>query len=120
MLELLLLTVGGNAPARGEASMSSALPFTRPPPHIDFAGRAFCFTGKFFSGTRSWCEDQVASRGGHCCSITRDLSYLVIDEIGSRDWIHSTHGRKIEKTLANNRGGCTIAIVGEQHWHGFL
>jgi NAD-dependent DNA ligase len=119
-LELLLHTVGGNAPAHGEASMSTELPFTKPPPTIDFVDRAFCFTGKFFSGTRSWCEEQVASRGAHCCAITRDLDYLVIGEIGSRDWIHSTHGRKIEKAIEDNGRGCCIGIVSEQYWHGFL
>jgi NAD-dependent DNA ligase len=120
LLELLLHTVGGNAPAHGEASMSTELPFTKPPPTIDFVDRAFCFTGKFFSGTRSWCEEQVASRGAHCCAITRDLDYLVIGEIGSRDWIHSTHGRKIEKAIEDNGRGCCIGIVSEQYWHGFL
>jgi hypothetical protein len=44
----------------------------------------------------------------------------VIGEIGSRDWIHSTHGRKIEKAMDYNGRGCRIAIVGEQHWHGYL
>jgi NAD-dependent DNA ligase len=120
LLELLLHTVGGNAPVRGEASMSTELPFTKPPPTIDFKERAFCFTGKFYAGTRSWCEEQVATRGAHCCAITRELNYLVIGEIGSRDWIHSTHGRKIEKALEYNERGCSIGIIGEQYWHAAL
>lgn len=120
LLELLLHTVGGNAPMQGEASMSTALPLTKPPPTIDFANRAFCFTGKFFSGTRSWCEAQVANRGAHCCAITRELNFLVIGEIGSRDWIHSTHGRKIEKAIEYNERGCRIGIVGEEYWHAAL
>jgi NAD-dependent DNA ligase len=120
LLELLLHTVGGNAPARGEASMSTELPFTKPPPTIDFKERAFCFTGKFYAGTRSWCEEQVATRGAHCCAITRELNYLVIGDIGSRDWIHSTHGRKIEKALEYNERGCSIGIIGEQYWHAAL
>jgi hypothetical protein len=53
-------------------------------------------------------------------AITKDLNYLVIGEVGSRDWIHSTHGRKIEKAIDYNDRGCRIAIVTEQHWHNFL
>jgi hypothetical protein len=48
--------------------------------------------------------------------LVRQLAYLIIGEIGSRDWIHSTHGRKIEKALEHNAGGARIAIIGEQHW----
>ena len=120
LLQLLLRTVGGNAPAAGEASMSTSLPYTDPPPSIEYRDRTFCFTGKFYSGTRSWCEGQVAERGATCCSITKGLNYLVIGEIGSRDWIHSTHGRKIEKAVEYNRGGSRIAIVGEEYWHASL
>ena len=120
LLELILHCVGGNAPAQGEASMSTALPLTKPAPSIEFQWRAFCFTGKFYSGTRAWCEEQVTSRGGRVGSITRDLSFLVIGEVGSRDWIHSTHGRKVEQAVDLNEDGCKIAIVGEQHWHQHL
>jgi NAD-dependent DNA ligase len=120
LLELMLQCVGGNAPARGEASMSTALPFTRPEPAIEFAQHSFCFTGKFYSGTRNWCEGQVVTRGAQIGSVCKDLDYLVVGEIGSRDWIHSTHGRKIEKVVDYIGRGCHIAIVAEQHWHRFL
>ena len=120
LLELMLRCVGGNAPARDEASMSTALPLTKPPPPIAFAERSFCLTGKFYCGTRSWCEDQVAQRGGMVAPIRKDLNFLVIGEIGSRDWIHSTHGRKIEKAVEYNDRGCSIAIVSEEHWHEAL
>jgi NAD-dependent DNA ligase len=120
LLELILQCVGGNAPERGAASMSTALPLTRPEPTIEFSGRSFCFTGKFYSGTRDWCESEVIARGSKIGAITKSLDYLVIGEIGSRDWIHSTHGRKIEKTIDYNEHGCGIAIVAEEHWQGFL
>jgi len=120
LLALIQQCVGGNAPAQGEASMSTALPITRPEPTIDFTDRAFCFTGKFYSGTRTWCEEQVVTRGARVGAITKDLSYLVIGEVGSRDWIHSTHGRKIEKAVDYKERGHGIAIVTEQHWHSFL
>jgi NAD-dependent DNA ligase len=120
LLELILQCVGGNAPARGEASMSTALPFTRPEPAIEFEQRSFCFTGKFYGGTRKWCENQFIARGAQIGVISQGLDYLVIGEIGSRDWIHSTHGRKIEKAIDYNGRGCHIAMVAEQHWHGYL
>ena len=120
LLGLIQQCVGVNAPARGEASMSTSLPVTKPAPTIEFQDRAFCFTGKFHSGTRNWCEEQVVVRGSRVSGIAKDLDYLVIGEVGSRDWIHSTHGRKIEKAIHYNDNGCRIAIVAEQHWHGFL
>lgn len=120
LLALLANTVGGNAPERGEASMSTALPITRPEPTVVFEGRAFAFTGKFFAGTRDWCEGQVTARGGAIVGISKKLDFLVIGEIGSRDWVHSTHGRKIEKAVELRHGGAHIAIVSEKHWQAHL
>lgn len=118
ILDLLLSTVGGNsAPMLGHSSNSSSLPYTQPQSSIVFDTRLFCFTGKFHSGSRQWCESQVASRGGvPVSSINKKLHYLVIGEIGSRDWMHSTHGRKIEKAMEYNGAGHSIAILSEQHW----
>jgi NAD-dependent DNA ligase len=87
---------------------------------VNFVDRLFCFTGKFFSGTRQWCEDQVVQRGGAIGGISRKLNYLVVGEIGSRDWIHSTHGRKIEKAVELVNAGDGLAIVGEEHWVRYL
>lgn len=102
------------------AHMSTTLPFTAPTPSIQFSQRAFCFTGKFYCGTRNWCENQISLRGGIVSTVRKGLDYLVIGEIGSRDWIHSTHGRKIERAVSYNDDGCKIAIVSEQHWHSNL
>ena len=122
IMDLLLSTVGGNtAPQYGEASNSTILPYTMPAPVITFSGAIFCFTGKFTSGSRQWCESQIVAKGGTPSStITKKLNYLVIGEIGSRDWMHSTHGRKIEKAIAYNDDGGAIAIVGERHWFEHL
>jgi NAD-dependent DNA ligase len=118
ILDLLLSTVGGNtAPMKGESSNSTALPYTLPQSLLTFDARLFCFTGKFQSGSRQWCESQVIAKGGLATgSITKKLHYLVIGEIGSRDWMHSTHGRKIEKAIEYNEAGHSIAILSEQHW----
>ena len=118
IMDLLLATVGGNtAPQYGEASNSTSLPYTMPMPIIVFNDSSFCFTGKFQSGSRKWCEQQIIEQGGTLATgITKKLNYLVIGEIGSRDWLHSTHGRKIEKAIGYNDDGGGIAILGEQHW----
>lgn len=121
IMELLMATVGGNtAPQEGLSSDSTSLPLTIPAPSITFPSSSFCFTGKFRSGTRAWCEGQVVSRGASIASVTKKLAFLVIGDIGSRDWIHSTHGRKIEAAIAHNESGGKIAIISEEHWFSHL
>lgn len=122
MLDLLMKTVGGNtAPQLGFQSNSTKLPLSEPLSPLSFNGRAFCFTGAFHSGTRDWCHSQVASRGGRSSSgITKKLDYLVIGHIGNESWVHSTHGRKIEKAVQYNSAGSGIVIVSEEHWYSHL
>jgi NAD-dependent DNA ligase len=120
LLGMLRQAIGKNGPMQGEASMSTALPLCNPAPEIHFEDRAFCFTGAFYSGTRNWCEQQVIARGGANVGVSKKLAYLVIGEIGGRDWIHSTHGRKIEKAVELRDTGAPLAIVAEKHWTGFL
>jgi hypothetical protein len=120
LLSLLATCVGYNAPAAGIPSASTALPLTTPEPIVTFQDRRFCFTGSCYSGTREWCEQQVRARGGSIASVSKKLDYLVIGEVGSRDWVHSTHGRKIEKAADYVRDGVPIAIVAERHWHSHL
>jgi NAD-dependent DNA ligase len=122
LLDLLMSTVGGNTAQQfGEGSNSTTLPVTSPAPSIEFADRTFCFTGKFFSGTRDWCHQQVMGRGGiPADSITKKLHYLVIGEIGSRDWLHSTYGTKIQKAATYAAGGVPLVIVTEEHWASHL
>lgn len=120
LLGLLLSAVGSNAPAAGIPSASTALPLCDPQPTITFTDRRFCFTGSCYSGTREWCERQVLERGGVISTVSRKLDYLVIGEIGSRDWVHSTHGRKIEKAIDYRTSGTPLAVVAEKHWHAHL
>ncbi len=121
ILGLLNQVVGGTDCIDNEASLSTSLPFTQPAPEIIFAHKHFCFTGKFFSGTRKWCQREVEAHGGLIIKgVVRELNYLVIGEIGSRDWIHSTHGRKIEKAVRFNERRARINIVSEQHWAVYL
>ena len=122
LMGLLLSLVGGNtAPLNGARSDASTLPLCQPTPTVEFVERRFCFTGAFASGPRVWCEQQVIERGGEAASaITQKLGYLVIGEIGSRDWAHSTFGRKIQKAVQYRQKGVPIRIISEQHWYSAL
>ena len=82
------------------SSMSSTLPLTKPEPNVIFERRKFCFTGKFVTGTRKDVQDIVLAKSGAVSKTpTKETHYVGIGLIGSSDWIHSTHGRKIEKAV---------------------
>jgi len=93
------------------------LPLDEPAPPVTFEGFTFCFTGKFASGTRSWCEGETTARGGVCNSgVDGGLRYLVIGSVGNEQWAHSSFGRKIEKAIALKSSGAPLAVISEQHW----
>ena len=118
LLDLLHDIVGGGLPVSERvASYSSTLPPDMPAPKISFAGRRFCFTGKFIFGSRKQCEAAIARLEGEAQSTPSGTTdYLVIGAIGSRDWIHSTHGRKIEAAIKLREQWRRLAIVREEHW----
>lgn len=114
----LLLDITGGKPNRvTEASLSIRLPFDTPPPVVEIQERSFCFTGKFLLGPRSHCQSEVVTRGGVAVnSVSTKLNYLVIGIVGSRDWIHSSHGRKIQKAVEYRERGMPLAIISEKHF----
>lgn len=119
ILDLLLKATGNNtAQNTNQSSNSSQLPLCNPPPVVTIKDRMFCFTGKFYAGKRTWCEQQIIDNGGLVSkkSITKDLDYLVIGEIGTPDWLHSTHGLKIEAAIDYRNKHQKIAIISEAHW----
>lgn len=121
LLGIIMQTVAPAPQSEAPINQSTALPLDHPPPPIVFDSRTFCFTGQFASGSRQWCEQQVLARGGiPKSSITKKLHYLVIGEIGSRDWLHSTHGRKIESAMTLKQAGADLLIIGERHWHSAI
>ncbi len=99
---------------------STALPVTEPDT-IVFESRSFVLTGKFASGTRAECELEVTRRGGVCQKKPNQMTdYVVVGEVGSRDWVHSSWGRKIEKAVAMQEEGYNIQVISESHWVKFL
>lgn len=85
---------------------------------IVFAGKRFCFTGKFAFGTRKRCEDAVIALGGIAVgNVTRELDYLILGCGVSKDWKHESYGRKIEHALSLREGGkSNPAIIAEKVW----
>ena len=80
-------------------------------------GKKVCFTGKFLSGARSFLEKQANELGANVGkSVTKDLDYLIIGSLASRDWKFSSHGRKIESALKNKNNGLSTRILGENLW----
>lgn len=99
----------------GPAS-STSLPLTKPSPPIFFTDHRFVLTGRFVMAHRSDVAYEIQARGGTVLdNVTSEAHFLVIGTIGSRDWLHSTHGRKIEKAVAMVERGHSIALVSEEH-----
>lgn len=121
LLSMLKALSGEHLAHEHVASFSATLPQNSPPPPVLFEGKCFCFTGKFAFGTRADCTAQVAARSGYVDpDVTSSLDYLVIGLMGSRDWKHSTFGRKIEAAMEYREKGCRVAIIGEEHWTNCL
>jgi hypothetical protein len=115
--ELFRLITGPDSDEILEANSATRLPLTWPEPFIRFSGRTFVFTGMFLYGVRKECWKAVDERGGiHAETVTNHTDYLVIGILGSRDWIHTTHGRKIEQAMEVRSRNLPICIVSEEHW----
>lgn len=100
---------------------STLLPLDKPAPAMFFESKVFCFTGKFFYGSRKTCEMEVQARGGAVHpTVSSGVDYLVIGLLGSTDWKHSTFGNKIKSAMNSREKGRKIVIVSEKHWVKFL
>jgi NAD-dependent DNA ligase len=103
-------------PVAAASKASTCLPFMDPPPIIVFNGTCFVVSGTFSFGTRKDVTREIRMRGGAVRdTITNDVDMLVVGNLQSTAWAHSTHGRKIEEAVAR-----AIPIVSEMHWAAFL
>lgn len=99
----------------GESS-SNELLCDRPVPTVIIEQRSFVLTGKFVSGPRAELENMLKSKGGLVASaVSKKVNYLIIGAHGSRDWLMSTHGTKINTAAVLKREGHPIAVVAERH-----
>jgi hypothetical protein len=100
-----------------EPNRSTTLPVDKPAPDIEFEGKTFCLTGKFVFGTTLDCEETIAEMGGEVVPMPgRETDYLVIGELCSPDWVHTTFGRSIEKGVELKEQGHPLTILTEEHW----
>lgn len=109
--------IGGNMHDAGTVSgMATKLPIDHVE-RIQFRRALFCLTGKFIYGARRKCEEAILGRGGQTSdTVTKNLNYLVIGTLASRDWAHTSHGRKIERAVEFKQSGSPIVIVSEEIW----
>lgn len=121
LLDLLRSTTGEDCKLETVASLSGSLPLTSPAPPVVFRSRAFCLTGKFALGPRRSCERLIRDLGGALHSKpTWETHYVVVGLVGSRDWAHSSFGRKIEYAIQIRGDGANVAIVSEEHFASHL
>lgn len=118
---LLQELVGGRVSVAAGANLSTSLPVDMPPPHLEFAGQVFVFTGMFAFGPRKVCQRAVEQLGARCeSSITQRTNVVVVGTFASRDWKETTHGTKIMKAVEYRSRGVPLVIVGEDHWAASL
>lgn len=118
--DTLMRFVGGEAfdPLDEVAARATALPVNDPEPLVVHRDADFVVTGTFEYGTRTAVIQAITALGGrvasNCSGKTR---YLVIGTLGSRDWINSNAGRKIQAAVRlRDESGQPLAIVSEHHW----
>ena len=100
-----------------EPNRSTSLPLDKPAPDVVFEGKNFCLTGRFVFGSNLDCEETITELGGYVApSLGKDTDYLVIGELGSPDWVHTSFGRSIERAVELREQGQPIAIISEEHW----
>lgn len=80
-------------------------------------GKRVCFTGKFFSDTRFNLEQQAKALGAEPVkSMSKMVNVLIIGGLASRDWMFTSHGRKIEAAIKARNEGYNIQIINEEDW----
>jgi NAD-dependent DNA ligase len=115
--DLLTAVAGGDESICLGFDGATLFPLDAPAPLVCWQEEVYVFTGRFAYGTRKRCEREVTERGGSCDdNVTRRTSFLVIGTFSSRDWVHSSYGRKIQKAVQLRDSGFSLRIIGEDHW----
>jgi hypothetical protein len=112
LAKLLGQLVGGEAGIMVGKNASTTLPIDQPPPKITLRGKTFVLTGTFALGPRSACEKLIESFGGQSeGNVTGRTDFLVVGTFASRDWAHTSYGRKIELAIEKKKTGQKIASL---------
>lgn len=123
LMQMLLALQGGTLEGNESQAVSNAtiLPVCDPVPSVEFEGKKFVVTGNFATGNRKEVTQLIEALGGIVKKdVIKAIDYLVIGEVGSRDWMHSSFGRKIEKAVNYRETGLPISIITEEHWYSHL
>lgn len=82
---------------------------------LKVAGSTFCLTGDFVSGDRNAVDTMLRCQDANTStSVNNQIDYLVIGTLASRNWLYTSHGRKIEKALHIKRQGGQIKTITER------
>jgi NAD-dependent DNA ligase len=122
LFELMEEVTGGKISNADEyIALTTTLPLDMPPPDITHPCNLFCLSGIFTVGTRKRVEKIISERGGEIADrVTKQTDYLLLGLVGSRDWVHSSFGQKIERAMEIKEKGGSIKIVSEEHWIKFI
>ena len=120
LAETLEGIAGGEIGYLGEET-PAVIPLNEPPPSLRLDRGLFVFSGRFAFGPRKECQRATVDLGGLTAPrITMKTDYLVIGTFVSRDWIHSSFGRKIEKAVQYRKKRGRPAIISEDHWAQYI
>lgn len=87
-----------------------------PAPTITFEDRRFVLTGAFAVGRRADIGEWIGGQGGEVVSsVSKKADYLLLGSVGSRDWLFSNHGTKLQAAADLKMSGHHIAVVAERH-----
>lgn len=115
--EILEQVIGSASGLVAGEDTATSLPLDLPPPQLVWPGAVVVFTGKCAFGTRAECQRYVALLGASCeTDVTRRTTHLIVGTFGSRDWAHTSFGRKIEKAVEGRANTGRPFIVGEDYW----
>ncbi len=88
---------------------------------LKVTGSTFCLSGEFVSGDRNTVDTNLRLMGAETSpNVSKDVDYLVIGTLASRDWLYTSHGRKIEKALLLKRKGVNITVITERTLSKFV
>ena len=88
---------------------------------VQINGSVFCLSGEFVSGDRNTVDTNLRLRGAETSpNVNKDVNFLVVGTLASRDWLYTSHGRKIEKALLLKRKDVPISIITERTLLKFL
>jgi NAD-dependent DNA ligase len=113
--------LGGTLQETGATSGLSTMSGVDYEADIIFKDRVFVLTGQFKFGKRFDCSAVTQAHGGTVKdTISSNIDYLVIGNLGSDHWIEANYGRKIQKAQDVNNTGGNIIITSEICWEKAL